>query len=284
MALPRFRLQDERIIATMTMHNNMDNPIDYGRTAEIYVWEQGQILKLFYDWVDREAVEHEARVARAVHAGGLPAPAVGEIMRVNDRWGLIYQRAVGDPMWQVLSRKPWRVIRYARRMAELHAQIHTHPAPQGVPSQRQKLANKIRSAVPLPAHLRSKSLAALDSLPNGNALCHGDFHPFNILISPRGETVIDWIDASSGNPLADLARSSVLALGAVETGQIGGALPGFIVRLLHSVYLSHYFRLRPIRQEEYKRWIPIVAAARASEGVPEIEWLIAKAEANLRDN
>ena len=44
-------------------------------------------------------------------------------------------------------------------------------------------------------------------------------------------------------------------------------------------YLRRYFALRPEGYEEYGRWLPIVAAARLSENIPELErWLLAQAE------
>jgi hypothetical protein len=42
--------------------------------------------------------------------------------------------------------------------------------------------------------------------------------------------------------------------------------------------LKYYFNLRPGGENEYRHWLPIVAAARLSENIPELEtWLIRKA-------
>ncbi len=147
-------------------------------------------------------------------------PAAGDIVRVNGRNGLLYQRVNGETMLEELSRKPWRSPGLGRRMAELHVEMHTRTAPADIPSQRQRLAGKIGRAEALPADLRAKALAALEQMPDGDRLCHGDFHPGNILMTAQGETIIDWIDASRGNPLADLARTTILVLGATETSQI----------------------------------------------------------------
>jgi tRNA A-37 threonylcarbamoyl transferase component Bud32 len=258
----------------------LPSPIAYGRTAEIYPWQSGQVLKLFYNWFPLENIEYEARIGRAIHASGLPVPAVGEIVQVDDRTGLIYQRVAGESMLAALSKRPWRLFKYARRAAELHAALHATTIAADIPSLPQKLAYKIQHAAALPEPLRTKSLAALETMPGGDRLCHGDFHPDNILISAGAAVVIDWIDASLGNPLADVARTSVLAVGAVETVQIPGTVPKAIVRIFHSAYLRAYFRLRPGGKDEYQRWLPIVAAARLSENIPEVEhWLIRRAEA-----
>lgn len=261
------------------MDKDLGSPIAYGRTAEIYAWDEGQVLKLFYDWCGSGNIAYEARIAQAVHASGLPVPAVGEIVQVNGRTGLIYERFAGGALWELMPQKPWMIVRYARRMAALHAEMHANPLRLKIPDQRPRLVRKLHDAQALPETLRTKALAALDTMPDGTAICHGDFHPGNVLVTPQGEFVIDWIDATRGNPLADLARSSILALGAAASSQTKNTMEKLFVRLFHTLYLRRYFALRPGGREEYGRWLPIVAAARLSENIPEVEpWLLAQAE------
>lgn len=262
------------------MIRDLGAPIAPGRTAEVYAWEGPWVLKLFHDWFSLEDIEYEARMARAVHASGLSVPAVGEIVQVNGRTGLLYQRVDGDSLWNELSRHPGQAPQVARRTAELHAELHAATIRPGIPSLRQKLVGKIHRAGALSTHLRSQALAALDAMPDGESLCHGDFHPGNILATGQGEIIIDWIDAAWGNPLADLARTTIIALGAVEC-QVQDSQRVF-VRDFHEAYLRHYFHLRPSNELEYQRWLPIIAAARLSENINELElWLIAQAEQGL---
>jgi uncharacterized protein (TIGR02172 family) len=269
-----------------TMNRDLGNHIFSGRTAEIYYWDSEHVLKLFYDWVALESIENEARNACTIYQSGLPVPAVGETVHVNNRTGLIYQRIDGDSMYKAAQRKPRNVIRYLRRSAELQAEIHSHSISVGLPSQRQILERQIRQAVGLPRHLRAKALAALDVMPDGNQLCHGDFWGGNILMSPQGEVVIDWNRASYGNPLADLARTTNAAMAFLKTNQIRRAFLSYgksrisqvknsllrtIVRITYPVYLRRYFQLRPGGEEEYKRWLPIIAAARLVDEIPELD-------------
>jgi hypothetical protein len=39
------------------MLEELGQPIARGRTAEIYAWHSGQVLKLFYDWLSLENIE-----------------------------------------------------------------------------------------------------------------------------------------------------------------------------------------------------------------------------------
>jgi tRNA A-37 threonylcarbamoyl transferase component Bud32 len=256
----------------------MNRPIATGRTAEIYAWNEGQILKLFYDWFGLENIEYEARIASAVYASGLPVPWVGDIVKVKGRNGLVYQRIDGTPMDKMLSRKPWTIIHAARRIAEIHLEMHATTLKVDLPMQRERLERKIQRACALPEELCSKALATLDILPDGNQLCHGDFHPANILVTPQAETIIDWIDATLGNPLADLARTTIILEGAAAC-QIHNPLEAGFIRWFHAIYLHHYFDRNPGGKKEYQRWLPVVAAARLSEGIPALEtWLIRQAK------
>jgi Ser/Thr protein kinase RdoA (MazF antagonist) len=265
-----------------SMNIDLGKPIAYGRTAELYAWNHDQVLKLFYDWYGMDSIEYEARITQAVHASGLPVPAVGDILRVNDRNGLLFQRVDGNPMVEIFKRKPWQGNHYARRMAVLHGKLHTSTIQADIPYQRQRLVYKIQHASALPGHLQSKALAALEAMPDADRLCHGDFHPGNILHTPQGEIIIDWTDATRGNPLSDLARTTILICGAAETSQIGNILEKAFIKTFHAEYIRHYFKLHPGGEQEYRRWLPIVAAARLSENIPELEkWLIVQAEIDL---
>jgi uncharacterized protein (TIGR02172 family) len=272
-------------------------PIAYGRTAEIYAWHEGQVLKLFYDWFGLENIEKEALITRAIHASGLPSPAVGEIIRVNKRYGLEYQRMDGESMWKVFQHQPWSFFRYARRLAELQVEVHTCKIEANLPSQRQELESNILNAKTLPTDLRAKVLAVFNAIPDGNQLCHGDFWPGNILVTAQGEIIIDWLHASRGNPLADLARTTNLTLGYTRTSQIKrpflsyehsktssikNSLLQTFCRIFYPVYLHYYFELSPGNQDEYRYWLAIVAAARLSDNIPELEkMLIGQVKRNL---
>lgn len=271
------------------MMEDLGQPIGYGRTAEIFAWNEGQVLKLFYDWFALENIENEARISRAIHQLGLPSPAIREMVRIGERHGLVYERVNGESMFRLFQRKPWNLFRYARRWAQLHADIHSRTIGGQLPLQRQLIESRINQASALPVYLRQRALAALQAMPDGDRLCHGDFWPGNILVTDHGEIVIDWIHASRGNPLADLARTTNLVLGFTRTDQVKrpflsigpsktsslrNSLLQFFSRISYPLYLRYYFELRPSDVGEYRRWLPIVAAARLSDDIPELEELL----------
>lgn len=260
---------------------SLGEPIARGRTAEIYAWDDGRVLKLCYDWVSEDAVRYEARIAGAVHAAGLPVPAVGKVQELAGRFGLVYEHVKGQSMFKALAAKPWHLRHHAGSLAALHAQTHEVTSVEGVPSQRQRLHDKIRHAEGLEPDLKQAGLAVLAGMPEGHTLCHGDFHPENVLITDRGPIIIDWIDATLGNPLADVARTSVILLGVRHSPGVSG-IEGLMLAWYHQAYIQRYFRLRPGGEAEYERWLPIVAAARMSEGITEVAgWLRRQVVAGL---
>ena len=176
----------------------LGKPIARGRTAEVYPWSHGQILKLFHPWFPEAGVRLEARLARAVQETGLPVPAVGRIVEVDGRLGLEYERVEGMMMWEGMASRPWRIGTYARLLADRHALMHGLRGVEGLPCQRERLADRIRQAQELGSKLREAALSALETMPAGDRLCHGDFHPGNIIQTDRRLVVIDWIDATRG--------------------------------------------------------------------------------------
>jgi thiamine kinase-like enzyme len=124
--------------------------------------------------------------------------------------------------------------------------------------------------------LRTKTLALLDTLPDDQRLCHGDYHPGNVILTEAGPIVIDWMTARAGSPWMDVARTSlILSIGPKSAGKLVSPVIKIAIKLYYRVYLSRYHRLAPDPKNELGRWMPVIAAARLNEDiVPEREALI----------
>ena len=257
------------------MKELLSTPIAQGRTAEIYLWDAGHILKLFREWCPPDWVEYEARIARAVYDAGVPSPHSGKIIEVNGRRGLIYEHLEGTSMLQDLNTRPWMLSKHARTLAELHVKIHQQSI-AGLPSYKDRLRDDMRHTAHLSEDLRNKILAHLDILPEGKDLCHGDYHPGNVLLTKKGPIVIDWMTACSGARWADVARTELLLrIAPKSAGKQVSPLLRWMVGIYHRVYLSHYKARFPDTEAEMDRWTPVIAAARLNENIlPEREALI----------
>lgn len=251
------------------MSASLGAPIGIGRTAEVYPWGEGQVLKLYRAEILREWAEREAAVGRMVSQAGLAAPAIDETVEVAGRAGIVYERVNGPSMLDSLARRPWMLWRYARKFAEIHVAMHAAQA-DGLPSQRADLARAVTYAPRLPQPTRERALAALAAMLDGNVVCHGDYHPDNIIMAARGPIVIDWMTATRGNASADVARTVLLfRYGVLPAGVpvVKRIMTGVIRRAFLSAYLRRYRAQRSIDEADIARWIPILAAARLNERI-----------------
>ena len=164
----------------------LDKPIAVGRTAEVFAWDDGHILKLYRDWCPANWVEDGLKIGRIVQSAGLPVPAIGDIVDIEVRRGVIYERINGVSMLDDFKRQFWSVQRHARTFAELHAAIHNCVVPVDLPSLKDGFANSIRNTPNLPRDLRDSVLRQLDTMTDKVQLCHGDFHPGNVMLTARG--------------------------------------------------------------------------------------------------
>ncbi len=246
-----------------------DPPIASGRTAEIYAWGEGRILKLLRPGFPPALVQQEEAITAFVRQAGIPAPEISAVVEVDERPGIVYERVDGPAMIAEMERHPFRMKQYAAQLAGLHAAIHARsysPAPAGAPRQKQILARQIRQAEVLPAAQRGEVLSLLDSLPGGDTLCHNDFHPLNVLMGPAGAVIIDWESASLGVPCADVARTVVtVALARPAEGfpnRLEKILSEGYLRTFIAAYLASYRSLAHDPLEDLCAWETVQAAAK----------------------
>jgi uncharacterized protein (TIGR02172 family) len=251
------------------MPSNIGSMIAAGRTADVYLWGKNEVVKLYKQGLSSEVMALESRVASAVSQAGLPVPAVGEIVRIGNRIGLVLERVKGRSMLETLHRKPWKLLSFAEQLAELHVKINSFVVP-GLPLLSQRLKDKIRSASELPDSLRKRVLSLLDNMPNDNRLCHGDFHPGNIILTGKGPIIIDWLDCTQGNPAADVARTHLLARKAfLPKGMPSRRLFGVTRHWFAGSYIKKYFEKHTEEQVEFINWQIINSAARLAENIKE---------------
>lgn len=252
------------------MKLSKDDLIAEGRTAEVYAWQDGRVLKLFHSWCTPNWIDQEIANSRAVSAMSLSTPKFLGVFDIDGRRGIVYERVDGYSLLHLMRSNPWSLRRYARLLAELHTEIHSHTAPDLV-SLREMLEHDVQQCDPLPPDLKAAILRRLGDLPEGEALCHFDFHPDQVLITADGPTIIDWMTARQGHPLGDVARTAVI----LKVGQppnaswIQRTILSLSRRLLYRTYLSRYLQLNPgFTYKDIQRWMIPVAAGRLREDIP----------------
>jgi uncharacterized protein (TIGR02172 family) len=242
--------------------------IGAGRTADVFAWGDDRILKLYQDWMPAAPIEREFAITLLAGAAGLPVPAAIELVKVDERLGIVFERICGTSMLASLEKHPDQIRSISRTLGELHARMHTCELPPETYSQREQIERGLDQVKDLSENELQSIRSLLGRLPEGGSVCHGDFHPDNVLMSARGPIIIDWMTGTRGHPLGDVARTILLL-------QTGGLPPrvslgmrlliNFSRRMIVSIYLKRYLQLHPGTRREIDAWELVLLAARLFE-------------------
>jgi hypothetical protein len=130
-----------------------------GFCSDVYAWGEGRVLKLFHDSGAGDRVDREFAATRAVHAAELPVPAAYEVVEVDGRRGIVFERIDGVSLLKYTQARPWTIFGAVRLLAELHAQIHCCTAPPGHES-----GSRPELTPPMPQAGRTRSTSQCVSL------------------------------------------------------------------------------------------------------------------------
>jgi Ser/Thr protein kinase RdoA (MazF antagonist) len=236
-----------------------------GRTAEVFAYGEGRVLKLDRpDWNGLSVFEET--VLAGLADAGLPVARPHGTVTVDGRSGLVLDRVEGPSLLEVISTSSPEVVdRLAGHFAELQVRCNGATI-AGLPDLVSRLRTEIEASVPDGA-LQAELVALLGALDDGGrGVCHYDFHPLNVLVGRDGWVVIDWITVAAGPSAADLARTLVL----------WGRRPTRPVRrFLRAVRRQGQTR-RGLGDDALDGWVRVAAAARVAEGFEgeERAWLL----------
>jgi thiamine kinase len=244
-----------------------------GTRSVVHAYGRGAVVKVPKpatpdDWMARNWIGFEAQYADAARAAGAPAPRLLGMETIGGQPASVWERVDGVTMWQLVRDRPERNGEIGRSLADLQLSLFHLVPPVALPSQRDRLASKIRITA---AKVDEGLARALDLVPERAGplrLCHGDLHPGNVIVSRAGPVIIDWYDASRGEPIADVARTCVTMLG--DGGAGPPHLPGSTLAVLDSLtsaYLERLWEPLGLDRDRLERWQGINAVARMAEGL-----------------
>jgi serine/threonine protein kinase len=187
-----------------------------GRDSEIFEHGPGKVIRVARDG---RSLVAEAEIMRYVRTHDYPCP---DVYDAGEGY-LIMDRLEGPTMMDAVGKPPFPLRRFGHLLAELHERLHRIPAPPGL------------RIAPLP----------------GDRLVHRDLHPLNVMMTPDGPMVIDWSNASAGDPAFDVADT--WALFACATAPAAG-LDRIIVPIGRRVMLSAF--LSRVDKTAARRAIP----------------------------
>jgi aminoglycoside phosphotransferase (APT) family kinase protein len=234
--------------------------IGSGKEAEVFDYGR-EVLKLYKSDIPKRSAFREAAILAIVEAFDVPAPRALGVRQMADRWAVLMTRVDGPSFAEAISVRPTAMADYMKEMVRLQLAVHRHSAAL-LPDLKARLLGNIGKATILGAARQRSLVARLAEMPDGDRLCHGDFHPLNVMGRPGNACIVDWLDATRGEPAADACRSYLLM--------------SRLDPVWASTYVDAYAAESGLSPNDIVRWLPIVAGARLAEDVPnEAETLMA---------
>ncbi|MES5938789.1 MULTISPECIES: phosphotransferase [unclassified Bacillus cereus group] len=232
---------------------NLGNPIAKGNTAEIYLYDT-KVVKLFNEYLpDTESI-NEAKKQKYAYLCGLSVPNVFEVTKIKNRQAIIMEYVKGDSIGDLLLNNLNEAEHYINICVNEQKKIHAiRVNTDEMESMRKRLERQIKSVHKLDEKQKGNILNKLHSIKFEPRLCHGDFHPFNLILNNKNVNIIDWVDASSGDFRADVFRTYLLySQSSLE---------------LAEMYLHIYCSRTGLSRDEVFQWALIIITARFSEKV-----------------
>ncbi|WP_345239355.1 aminoglycoside phosphotransferase family protein [Pontibacillus salipaludis] len=226
-------------------------PIAEGNTATIYK-NDGHVMKVFKDHLPSTEALKEAKKQGYARSCGIPVPRIVDVVTHEGKPALVMEYIKGRSIGECFRENPAHAERYLKQSVEVQFNMHSFPG-DGLESMTEKLANQIVSAPMIKSVQKQKLIDLLKGFHYKPKICHGDFHLYNLIQSESGITIIDWVDASSGDPRADVYRTYLLYL--QHSRELG------------DLYLRLYCEKSGFKKEEILKWAPVIACARLSEHV-----------------
>ena len=237
--------------------------IGSGRTSDVF--EYGEyVLKLYKEFMEEGSAEREYYFSKLAFTDNIKTPEPKSIVYEQNRKGLIFQKINGKPLLKIIISNPLRIKKLLKIFVELQFKIHKIELNDSEYTFKDYLNKSIEKNHFMNNDDKAYIHKYIKKLPEGNHLCHGDFHPENVLIENDEYYVIDWITGMQGNIAADVARTEMI----IQNAEIPGNIPYIIKKIMQNfqkklsqIYIKEYCKISGIKKEEICKWkLPIYIA------------------------
>lgn len=210
------------------------------------------VVKEFDKDFAKSDILNEALNQARVEETGLRIPQLIEVRKIDGNWAIVFEYVEGKTLASMMDEDRANLEKYMEKFVEIQMEIH---------SKRSPLLNKLKDKMnrkicqtDLDATTRYELHTRLEGMPKHNKVCHGDFNPSNIIISPEGNYyILDWSHATQGNASADAARTYLLfsLKGDKEAAEM---------------YMDMFCKKSDTAKQYVQQWLPIVAASQSVKG------------------
>lgn len=225
------------------------------RTSKTVYRDGDTAVKVFDENYLKTDVLNEALNQARMEETALNVPKVLEVTKLDGKWAILSEYIPGKTLALLMQENPDKHGEYMNLFVELQILVNAQRSPL-LTKLRDKMNRKI-AQTGLSATTRYDLHTRLEGMPRHDKVCHGDFNPSNVIITPQGKPyILDWSHVTQGNAAADAARTYLLFMlqGDEKTA---------------AEYLNLYCEKTDTAMQYIQKWLPIVAASQSVKGKPE---------------
>ncbi len=189
--------------------------IGIGTFGTVYRIDEERIVKV-YNKIRNESIlsniERDRNLSSELFQRGIPTAIPYDVVRVGEYYGVIYELLKAQSLLEFMNTDSPYMQEVFTDTALLAKKLHTTKADDlNIPDGNAFLKKWYRGTAQI---FDEKEQAAIDrflmTLPEGDTILHGDFHPGNIMVCDKGPGVkpevmlIDLGDIKKGHPCSDI--------------------------------------------------------------------------------
>jgi thiamine kinase-like enzyme len=209
-------------------------------------------IKLFHKGSFKANVLNEALNQARIEETNILVPKVLGVTVIDGCWAIISEYIEGETLSALIKKHPEKKEEYLTLLVDIQMEIHAQHCPL-LTAHRDKMFRKI-SLTDYDPMTKYELQAHLNAMPRHNKVCHGDFRPSNVIITPDNKHyVIDWSHVTQGNASADAARTYLVFLLSKRKEEA-------------EYYLKTFCKKAATPRHYVDKWLRIVAASQSVKG------------------
>ncbi len=156
------------------------------------IYRDGDLVaKVFDESFPKSDILNEALNQARVEETGLNIPKIEEVTKIDGKWAIISDYIEGKTLKELMDENPDKIDEYMNLFVDVQLKILSKKCPL-LKRIKDKMQDKISQA-DLDATTRYELHTRLASMKTHNKVCHGDFNPSNVIITPDGTPyILDW--------------------------------------------------------------------------------------------
>lgn len=202
--------------------------------GSVFRYKKGMMVKVFREDVPFEEVEAERLNTKNALICGVPTVISFSIVKVNGRYGILYEEVDAKTLAQAIAEDPKRTMEYATMFAKFMKELHQIEVPGDMlPNIKSRYREWLEMTKSNMNNITWEKMQGLiESVADTNTFVHGDINLNNVYLVGDELMLVDMSSCGYGHPIFDL-QAIYATLIAIEDKK-----PGYVEKHL-GLYPEH---------------------------------------------